>query len=265
MEFLNQLDMNNSKVTEVATPTSTTDATNKDYVDNALALKAPLASPTFTGTVTAPTIIGDLTGTATKATGIIGSDTRYSNYAPSSYIGEGAGMSLDKTFSRGEFKSVSTMGLSSYFTGSFCYVMTHVPWSDISGGVPVQIAYGNGTPCYRKAIDSTTWGSWSALNDGGDAATSVGDASGNTITSSYASALEVTGTTVTLKAKSGATLSTITTRDTIYTHPTGDGNLHVPASGTENAGKVLTATDTAGVYEWSSAGAGSPAVVLAYW
>lgn len=50
-----------------------------------------------------------------------------------------------------------------------------------------------------------------------------------------------------------------------YVHPTGDGNLHVPASGTGNSGKVLTATDTAGVYEWSSAGAGSPAVVLAYW
>ena len=48
MEFLNQLDMNNSKVTEVATPTSGTDAANKDYVDTGLALKAPLASPTIT-------------------------------------------------------------------------------------------------------------------------------------------------------------------------------------------------------------------------
>lgn len=35
-----------------------------------------------------------------------------------------------------------------------------------------------------------------------------------------------------------------------YTHPTGDGNLHVPANGTSNGGKVLTATATAGVYEW---------------
>ena len=52
MEFLNKLDVNNSKVTEVATPTLGTDAANKSYVDTALALKAPLASPTFTGTVT---------------------------------------------------------------------------------------------------------------------------------------------------------------------------------------------------------------------
>lgn len=39
------------------------------------------------------------------------------------------------------------------------------------------------------------------------------DASGNIITSSYASSLEVDGRTVTLKSKSGATLSTITTQD----------------------------------------------------
>ena len=35
MEFLNQLDVNNSKVTEVATPTLGTDVANKDYVDGA--------------------------------------------------------------------------------------------------------------------------------------------------------------------------------------------------------------------------------------
>ena len=36
MEFLNTINANNSKVTEVATPTSTTDAANKDYVDENL-------------------------------------------------------------------------------------------------------------------------------------------------------------------------------------------------------------------------------------
>lgn len=35
-----------------------------------------------------------------------------------------------------------------------------------------------------------------------------------------------------------------------YTHPTNDGNKHVPANGTSNAGKVLTAGSTAGVYTW---------------
>ena len=37
-----------------------------------------------------------------------------------------------------------------------------------------------------------------------------------------------------------------------YTHPTGDGNLHVPATGTTNDGKVLTAGSTAGALSWET-------------
>ena len=39
---------------------------------------------------------------------------------------------------------------------------------------------------------------------------------------------------------------------TNYTHPTGDGNLHVPATSTTNNGKVLTAGATAGSLSWTS-------------
>lgn len=39
----------------VPAPSGNTDASTKGYVDTGLALKAPLASPTFTGTVTVPT------------------------------------------------------------------------------------------------------------------------------------------------------------------------------------------------------------------
>lgn len=35
-----------------------------------------------------------------------------------------------------------------------------------------------------------------------------------------------------------------------YTHPTGDGNLHIPATGTTNNGKVLKAGNTAGSVGW---------------
>jgi hypothetical protein len=41
-----------------------------------------------------------------------------------------------------------------------------------------------------------------------------------------------------------------------YVHPTGDGNLHVPANSTTNAGKVLTASATAGVYTWQTPSTG---------
>ena len=40
--------------------------------------------------------------------------------------------------------------------------------------------------------------------------------------------------------------------DTIYTHPTTDGNLHVPATGTTNNGKFLKAGSTAGSVSWQS-------------
>ena len=37
-----------------------------------------------------------------------------------------------------------------------------------------------------------------------------------------------------------------------YSHPTGDGNLHVPATGTTNDGKVLTAGSTEGSLSWTT-------------
>ena len=43
-----------------------------------------------------------------------------------------------------------------------------------------------------------------------------------------------------------------TDTDTVYTHPTGDGNLHVPATSTTNDGKVLTAGSTAGSLSWAA-------------
>lgn len=46
------------------------------------------------------------------------------------------------------------------------------------------------------------------------------DASGNTITSTYANSLAVSGKTITLKSKSGSVLSTITTQDTTYSDAT---------------------------------------------
>lgn len=49
----------------VPTPSNNTDASTKGYVDTGLALKSPIASPTFTGTVTVPTPSGD-TDAATK-------------------------------------------------------------------------------------------------------------------------------------------------------------------------------------------------------
>ena len=61
--------MGGHKLTNLATPTASADAASKGYVDTALTAKASLASPTFTGTPTAPTaaITDDSTQIATTA------------------------------------------------------------------------------------------------------------------------------------------------------------------------------------------------------
>jgi len=52
-------------VVTIPTPTNNTDAATKAYVDTGLALGAPLSNPTFTGSVTVPTPSAD-TDAATK-------------------------------------------------------------------------------------------------------------------------------------------------------------------------------------------------------
>ena len=42
------------------------------------------------------------------------------------------------------------------------------------------------------------------------------------------------------------------TETTVYTHPSSDGSMHIPANGTENNGKVLKAGSTAGSYSWGT-------------
>ena len=66
-----------------------------------------------------------------------------------------------------------------------------------------------------------------------------------------------TDTVTTINGKTGAIAKAdivalgIPAQDTVYTHPTGDGNLHIPATGTTNNGKVLTAGSTAGSLSWA--------------
>lgn len=65
-----------------------------------------------------------------------------------------------------------------------------------------------------------------------------------------------TDTVTTINGKTGTitkadiTALGIPSQDTVYTHPTTDGNKHVPATGTTNSGKVLKAGATAGSLAW---------------
>ena len=89
-------------------------------------------------------------------------------------------------------------------------------------------------------------------------ASEVGAAtSGHTHTTSLASDTGTSTVTLTsggkFKLTAGGT-SVIFTMPTSnnYSHPTGDGNLHVPATGTTNNGKFLKAGSTAGSISWAS-------------
>ena len=65
-QMTGDIDLNlNTRIINMPTPIASTDGTSKTYVDNADALKAPLESPTFTGTVVLPgtTSIGDVSST----------------------------------------------------------------------------------------------------------------------------------------------------------------------------------------------------------
>lgn len=86
---------------------------NQTDLQNALNLKANLASPTFTGTVTAPTFVGALTGnasTATSFTGNLGGDVSGTQSATS--VNKINGVSLG-SLSTGILKNTTSTGVPS--------------------------------------------------------------------------------------------------------------------------------------------------------
>ena len=146
----------------------------------------------ITGT---PTSLPANGGQSTTTNHLVGDDTRSVNSPPSVYMSSGSRWA-GKAGWQTEFKNRSTIGSPSSLSGTYVYLQTHTPWSDPSGGYPVQIAYGNGTPSWRVGISNSTWSDWESFNDNGNAAT-------------------VNGKTVLTNVPSGAKFT-----DTIYTHPT---------------------------------------------
>jgi hypothetical protein len=118
-------------------------------------------------------------------------------------------------------------------------------------GMPVATSSQNG---YLASAD------WVAFNNKGNGIV-------QSITASAGQPITVTGTTVNpvigmpaatptapgyMSAEDKQKLNSIEANAATYVHPTGDGNLHVPATGSSNNGKFLMAGASAGMLSWGT-------------
>ena len=141
---------------------------------------APLASPTFTGTVTAPTFTGSLNGGAAYSNALRQSDgTSFLN--PTSGISTSGSRSTylaPNTYVYGLFSEFKNINGVSGFSGNYAGLLTYAPWqgTSVSTGDPsYQLAFSpsaasttsNPSLKIRAGID-TTWGDWNTILHSGN-------------------------------------------------------------------------------------------------
>ena len=92
------------------------------------------------------------------ATRLLSTDVRNDNQPPSWYMtNKPKGITV-------EFKATAKIGVDSIITSTYCNLITITPWSDSSGGRPVQIAVADtGVRVQRVATSDSAWGSWVTL------------------------------------------------------------------------------------------------------
>lgn len=122
-------------------------------------------------------------------------------------------------------------------------------------------AANSATAASNSAATATTKAS-EAATSASNAASSAADAAASASAAAASASSYVPATTVTTQAYGDTGQVGTSTKyaredhkhamPAAYSHPTGDGNLHVPATGTTNSGKVLTAGATAGSLSWTT-------------
>lgn len=126
-----------------------------------------------------------------------------------------------------------------------------------------EFAIGDNIVATTDGASTTSYNDWSK-HDQTDAVQTVAGRVGNVVVTTddladFDTGVSANSDVVANTAKVGLTAGQITTLDNTsgvntgdYTHPSGDGSLHVPATDTINDGKVLTAGATAGSLTWET-------------
>ena len=117
------------------------------------------------------TFVGRLKGDSDATYFVRSIDTRSVNTLPATYMTYQMG-------SKEEFKSSTAIGLVG--ADGFSHVITHIPWSDMTGGRPFQVAYSGTKMFTRGATSDTTWGDWHKVITSADALTSSASAISST-------------------------------------------------------------------------------------
>ena len=139
-----------------------------------------------------------------------GQDTRNANDPPSTYMSKGSAVVVN------EFKITSVVGANSVLSGEYCQVTTYNPWTDSTGGYPVQVAtssFSNGAIAVRTGTSNTAWGPWYKVYTTGNKPTASDVGAQATITKSTTS-----GTAYLLASNSatGSLGSTVYTNSAVY-------------------------------------------------
>lgn len=98
-------------------------------------------------------------GAATKANGIVVSDTRNENPVPSSNA-------FNKNMMTVDFKINNKINSPTGFSGTFCGVLSLAPWNETSGGHGYQLAFGYADTGHPRLalrgsdLSATSWDSW---------------------------------------------------------------------------------------------------------
>lgn len=156
-----------------------------------------------------------------------------------------------KQLSTEDYTSAEKTKLSGIAAGANNY--SH-PTSDGNKHVPA-----NGTTNTNKVLKASatagtySWGSVAGSEVTEDSTHRFATDAEKAAWNAKAEAAEATTSTAGLMSSSDKTkLNGIATGSNNYTHPSGDGNLHVPATSTTNSGKVLKAGSTAGSLSWGT-------------